>query len=116
MKRRIDSRQTGWFDTPRIDQLPVSVANDAEEPAPKVRIIEQNEEYVNVSHDPSNSSRCFCVSIRRAMDAAEFSLSFTEEQLKQIVIQGSKLLGVIAFDLDELDDSFPEIEEDSDEE
>jgi len=116
MRRRgPDLRQTGWFDTPRLDQLPVSVANDAEPAAPPVRITEQNPERVNVKED-STSSRPFVVSIERNGQAAVFSLSFTYDQFRQIVLNGSKMLGTIALDLDELDDCFPETEEDLDNE
>ena len=116
MKRRgPDLRQTGWFDTPRIDQLPVSVANDAEPAAPPVKVIEQHPERVHVRED-NTSSRPFILSIERKNQAAAFSLSFTYDQFRSIVLQGSRLLGVIALDLDELDDNYPETEEDLDNE
>jgi len=112
---KVSLNQTGWFETPRVDQLPVSVANDAEPAAPRVRLIEQHPEIVHVKEEQGNS-RPFIVSIDRENSAAMFSLSFTYDQFRQIILQGSRLLGTVALDLDDLDDCFPETEEDLDNE
>lgn len=108
--RRSDPRQTGFFDITSLHGVP---ANEEEEPAPKVRVTETNPEYVNVSEEHSRD-RPFCISLHRKNGSATFALTLTIDQMKQLIIQGSKLLGVIAFDLDELDDSFPETMEDCD--
>ncbi|SRR5258707_15687378 len=101
---KYDHRQIGIFEPPKLNQLPTSVSNDAEERAPTVRVTEHNIEYVNVSSKNESYLRPFSISITRQRGSAMLELTFTHSQMKHIVIQASKLLGVIAVDLDELDD------------
>ena len=115
-RRRTSENQTNFFESPgQVADLRGLPSNDDEEQAPKVRITEFNEEYVNILEEDSKA-RPFSVSLFREHGKAKFCLTFTYEQMKQVVIQASKLLGTVAVDLDDLDDNFPETEEDEDEE